>query len=94
MGQWDDDSVPAVILAGVNDVCLHAFVVDRCVFVSLSALRSQHASQQQQLVDERGPNNPRRGCGKARNNEEVGSKHLQGIRNVTLRLPCSEVSIV
>ena len=43
-----------------------------------SPLRSQHAPQQQQLVDGGGRNDPRSRCGETRNREEVGIQHVQG----------------
>ena len=76
-----------LLFAGVNLVfCLRVFVCLcllfirlSCFYILLSSLRFQHAPQQQQLFNDSRRNDSRRGCGKTRNNEEVGPQHLQGL---------------
>lgn len=50
-----------------------------CYYIWVFHLRFQHAPQQQQLINDGRGNDPRCGCGKARNSEEMGSEYLQGI---------------
>lgn len=69
------------ILSSYGFFVLLAFVMYHVlVFLHwFSFLRFQHAPQQQQLVNDGRGNDPRCGCGKTRNSEEMGSQHLQGI---------------
>jgi len=59
-------------------VCFSCCCFLQCSRVYKLSLRFQHAPQQQQLVNGDRRSDPRRGRGKARNDEEVGSQHLQG----------------
>lgn len=55
------------------------FTMSSCFYILVLCLRLQHAPQQQQLINDGRGIDPRCGCGKTRNYEEVGYQHLQGI---------------
>lgn len=60
-------------------LCSCLFTMSSCFYILVLCLRLQHAPQQQQLIDDGRGIDPRCGCGKTRNYEEVGYQHLQGI---------------